>query len=191
MTFDNISLEIELVPARNWVHHSLCDGSELAQLIGTKLDQFTSARLMVSPDWGLDILTNLDNTGRGINTAASDGVVGFALDALIQSGAKTLIVEDDLNRPGDPHFPPKGVMVADRVIQWVHLDMEDSDAAVQLLRTAGSGYPTNAYLSDLAPPQLGLLQEQLNPKDMEILTSSVVGIFVSVYDAETFVLLLR
>ena len=190
MTLNYVSLEIEFVQARNWVQHSLCDGSELAQLIATKLDQFTSAQLMISPDWGIHDLTNLDDTGRGISIAASNVVVDFALDALIRSGAKTLIVEDDLHRPGDQHFPSRGVMIADRVIQWTHLDTGDIDAAVQLLRTAGSGYPTNAYVSDLAPSHLGLLHKQLNLNHIETLADSVTGIFASVYDAETFVLLL-
>ncbi|NJI58284.1 hypothetical protein HCX50_02445 [Microbacterium oxydans] len=99
-----------------------------------------------------------------------------------------LIVDDDLSRRGDAGLD--GVsFVDDRVIRWEGLQSPPEDLT-RLIRRGASGYPLNAFTSGnrqghTLRPSVGSLSDS----DVLLLASEVQVVIHSVYDAESFLLL--
>src|SRR5205823_580050 len=73
--------------------------------------------------------------------AEADAAAAFAQ----MSGAKLLLVEDELARRTDPDPDPWGtpIFFGDAVVWWVDLS-ESAVAGPELLRNGSAGYPLNA-----------------------------------------------
>ncbi len=149
-----------------------------------------SGALLIAP---IDIdpgQPRLDDHGHGYSSAEVDRLAVKLLQALVAEGARTLVVEDDLARRGDPRLEGNVGFVEDRVVKWAELDRGTVDA-VTLLRSGSSGYPLNAFVSTLSARELMLEpRSQLRSETLSSIVRSVVAVIASVYDAEAYVALL-
>jgi len=145
--------------------------------------------LLVEPTLAPQVKPVLDDNGRGLPSSEADEVARRLLDSAASAGKVTLIVEDDLARRGDPRVE-RATFVGDRVLRWEEV-ADDASNAATLLRKGSSGYPLNAYLCSGVAADLGLAPEaDLSPDLQGRLAEAVVGVIVSVWDAEAFVAVL-
>jgi hypothetical protein len=194
-----VGYQISAEAAQDWVRESLAQGSGLAALVITYLPTFTTAVLLIDsvhvPSCGLA----LDNMSRSMRLSEAEALAAQFLRDVSKDCKLTLVVEDDLARRGDPNlgrvvsrqrvFSP-AAFVGDRVIRWAKVEEEAQDAA-KLLRHGSSGYPLNAYLCRGDAAKLGLQSgAELSTMVQDGLARSVVGVLVTVWDAETFVAVL-
>lgn len=181
-----IGQRVETERAFDWVRRSLAQGSDLARLIGARLSKLSQALLLVEPSRVQGPGPIFDDSGRGIPASEADEVAKCLLATTARKAKLTLIVEDDLARQGDPHLG-RAAFVGARVLRWEEVDNQ-TISAVTLLRRGASGYPLNAFICQGTPPDLGLSADlQISPTQQERIADSVLGVLVSVWDAEAFV----
>lgn len=177
---------VEPERALDWVRGSLAQGSDLARLIGARLSTLSKALLLVEPSRVQGPGPILDDSGRGIPSSEADEVAKRLLATAARKAKLTLLVEDDMARQGDPHLG-RVAFVGARVLRWAEVD-DQVTSAVTLLRGGASGYPLNAYVCQGTALDLGLSADlQLSPTQQERLADLVLGVLVSVWDAEAFV----
>lgn len=177
---------VEPERAFDWVRGSLGQGSDLARLIGARLSTLSTALLLVEPSRLQGPGPIFDDSGRGVPTAEADELVKRLLATAARRAKLTLVVEDDLARQGDPRLG-QVAFVGARVLRWEAVD-DQATSAVTLLRRGASGYPLNAYVCQGTAADLGLSADlQLSPMQQERLADSVLGVLVSVWDAEAFI----
>jgi hypothetical protein len=177
---------VDIERAVDWVRGSLAQGSDLARLVGANLSTLANALLLVEPSRARGLEPILDDNGRGIPALEADEIAERLLARAAHRTAVTLIVEDDLARRGDPNVG-RATFVADRVLRWEEVDNK-ARRAVSLLRRGASGYPLNAYLCQGSATDLGLTaDEDLSPVRQQCLAEAVLGVIVSVWDAEALV----
>jgi hypothetical protein len=182
-----VGCPVEQVAAFEWVRRSLEQGSSLAMLMSQHLGSLTFARLLVPAVGGQFIL---DDRGRGIPQRDSDAIVRALFQCLGPDVLKSLIVEDDLARRGDPSLGSDVAFVDDRALRWC--DMDDAVAAGALLREGSSGYPLNSFGCRASPAELGLAGGRtLVDVDKERIIDSTELVIVSVYDAEAYLVLMK
>jgi hypothetical protein len=181
-----IGLMVETERALDWVRGSLAQGSGLATFVRANLATLTVAVLLVEPARAAQVEPGLDDNGRGLRSSEADDVARRLLASAASTGKLTLIVEDDLGRRGDPRVE-RAAFVGDRVLRWEEVG-DDVSSAATLLRKGSSGYPLNAYLCSGAAADLGLAPEvELSRVLQQRLAETVIGVIVSVWDAEAFV----
>lgn len=172
----------------DWARGSLAQGSDLALRVSSRLAEFTVALVVAPPTVALDPAI-LDDHGRGFRTSDVDRLAARMLDSLHEAGAKTLVVEDDLARRGDPRLPSDIALVGERVLRWIDLSL-GSEVAARLLRTGASGYPLNAVVCMLPAEELALTPGRVLTDDETLrLASTARAVITSVYDAETYLIL--
>ena len=177
---------VEPEGAFSWVRGSLAQGSDLARLIGARLSTLTKALLLVEPSRVQGHGPILDDSGRGIPSSEADEVAKRLLASAARTAKLTLVVEDDVARKGDPHLG-RAAFVGTRVLRWEEVD-DQAASAVTLLRRGAFGYPLNAYVCQGTATDLGLSADsQLSPVLQERIADAVLGVLVSVWDAEAFV----
>lgn len=180
---------VETERAFDWVRGSLAQGSDLAGLISARLSTLSKALLLVEPSRVQGPGPILDDSGRGIPSSEADEVAKRLLATAARKAKLTLVVEDDLARQGDPHLG-QAVFVGARVLRWEEVD-DQATSAVTLLRRGASGYPLNAYVCQGTAPDLGLTADlELSTMQQQRLVDAVLGVLVSVWDAEAFVAVL-
>jgi hypothetical protein len=127
--------------------------------------------------------------GLGFKHADSDEAMRAYLQDFENSGAKTLVVEDEISRRGDPIRGGPVAYYRDKVFRWCLLG-GDAMRAVQLLRFGSSGYPLNAYVSPLSPQELSLSPDsELGASFPDAIKSALLAVIVSALDAETFLVI--
>jgi len=170
--------------AADWVRDSLAQGSEFSIRVARRLSDLPQA-IVIGPPLGDSQV--LDGHGRGISQVDADVVLDRVVDALALTGVKTLVVEDDLARRGDPSLHGQVAFVGGRVLRWADLSRAK---ASRLVRTGASGYPLNAFVCRADAISLSLTPErELSEADAVALAHSVCAVVTSVYDAESFVIL--
>jgi hypothetical protein len=181
-----LGLRVETERAIDWVRGSLARGSDLARLISARLSALSKALILVEPSRVQGPGPILDDSGRGIPSSEAYEVAKRILATAARTAKLTLVVEDDLARQGDPHLG-RAAFVGARVLRWEEVD-DQAKNAVTILRRGASGYPLNAYICQGRPADLGLSADlQLSPIQQQRLADSVLGVIVSVWDAEAFV----
>lgn len=186
-------LEVDVQEARAWVRYHLEGMSALLEQVSARLDDFGSARLLVSPEevaeLGLVDLT-LNSTGRQVSQAESDELARAALVALGRRGARTFLVEDELGRRSDgPRLTDDVFFVGEAVLRSEPLE-DDCTAAAGLLRRGSSGYPCDALVCTGTQDRLGLHPgADLTEDAVAQAAASVTAVLTSVWDDETYVLL--
>lgn len=175
-----------IADAMAWVRGSLADGSALAHLVNERIEPSWSALLLAEDVSGPRWEEPLSPCGRGQRGSAADALASRLLDSLTSSGPRTLIVEDDAARRGDPHLG--GVaFVGERVVRWRDLEQQPAES-VALLR--GSGHPLNAFVCRGPAQQLGLEADRpLGDTDVASIADAAEVVIVSAYDGEAFVAL--
>jgi hypothetical protein len=174
----------------DWVQGSLAQGSGLATMMTLRLDRMETARLLAPEVPGAGSVAPLDDYARGIRSSDSDQVAKRVLESFAEVGVRTLVVEDDLARRGDPGLGADVAFLSDRVIRWADLAV-GAVAAVRLLRTGSSGYPLNAFACWGAPVELGLeAGKTLDESRQASLVDSTCAVITSIYDAEAYLLLM-
>jgi hypothetical protein len=190
MTLSSIGYPVELADAVAWTRESLDRGegdfgSELCDKLRVRLDAFTSARLLVRPEWSA-LARELTATGHNIE--GSDQVAAAALGELQRLGANTLVVESDVERRGDPRDDPNSALLGERVERW--LDLCDPRAAASLLGTAS--WPLNAFVTQKSAEEFGLRAgAELAGEKASDLADSTVALINQVFDDEAYLILLR
>jgi hypothetical protein len=86
----------------DWVRDSLAQGSGMAELMTRQLGRFSSAVLLSPSATGAPPVTSLDHHGRGIRSSDADQIAERLLESFAAAGVLTLVVEDDMQRRGDP-----------------------------------------------------------------------------------------
>jgi hypothetical protein len=174
----------------DWVRGSLAQGSTLSMLMSERLTSLPVALLVAPSVMAHRETPRLDEHGRGYSAAETDRRAAALLDGVRARGARLLVVEDDLARRGDLALEGNFAFVDDRVVRWAELD-DGAAAAVALMRSGSSGYPLNAFASNLSARELGLMpRSQLQPANLSAMVESAAVILASVYDAEAYVALL-
>lgn len=174
----------------DWVRGSLAQGSGMAELMTRRLGKLGSAVLLSPSAPGAAPITSLDDLGRGIRPSDADQIARRLLQSFGAAGVKTLVVEDDLARRGDPGVGLDVAFVGDRVVRWADLGA-GAEAAAVLLRAGASGYPLNAFACWPPPAELGLkVGAPLTESQQAALVESTCAVITSVYDAETYLVLM-
>lgn len=182
-------MRISTAPGADWIRNSLAQGAGLATLMVQRLGKLQAAWLL-APARSSEPGTVLDDHGRGIRTTDADLIAERLFAAFVEAGATTLVVEDDLARRGDPALGSDVVFIDDHVVRWADL-RAGAAAAVRLLRTGASGYPLNAFVCYPAAVELGLeTGKTLDASRQAALVDSACAVIVSVYDAETYIVLM-
>ena len=183
-----VGYPISAEAAQDWVRESLAQGSDLAALVSTHLPAFTTAVILTDCARVPSCDVALDNIGRGMNLSEAHFLFRRLLGDVARGRELTLIVEHESARRGDPNLG-RVAFIGDRVIRWVNVGEEAQDA-VELLHWS-SGYPLNAYLCRGDACELGLQSgAELSSIVQDGLARSVVGVVVTVWDAEAFVVVL-
>jgi hypothetical protein len=187
---ESLGLLIDPRSGARWVQDSLRHGSVLSTMVSRRLKDFAVARLLAPEAVSPGNVGVLDNESRGIRTSDVDRLAGQVIARIALAGVRTIVVEDDLARRGDPVLRRDLAYVEDRVVRWVDLIGDPVDGA-RLLRSGASGYPLNAYACGPSPGDLGLASgRSLELKELESIAASTRAVLASVFDAEAFVMLM-
>lgn len=151
-----VGAEVRPSTAQKWIENSL-EISPLAGLYRSVLNAFDSALLLIDPESDSAVPAKLDNVGGRYIVSNSDRVVERFIRVLAEVGVRTLIVDDDASRRGDPHLGQNHVFVGDRVLWWVDLREVSASAAVTSLREHAA-YWLNAYACWGTPEMFGFVE---------------------------------
>jgi hypothetical protein len=172
----------------DWVRDSLAQGSGMAELMTRQLGRFSSAVLLSPSATGAPPVTSLDHHGRGIRSSDADQIAERLLESFAAAGVLTLVVEDDMQRRGDPAVGLEVAFVGDRVVRWADLRVGAASAG-HLLRA--SAYPLNAFACWASSAELGLKAGvSLSESQQAALVGSTCAVMTAVYDAETHLVLM-
>jgi hypothetical protein len=190
MTLSSVGYVVDLAKALAWARESLDRGngdfgSELCDMLSTRLGTFSSARLLVSPGWSF-LVDDLSPIGHNIK--GSLDVATLSLSALWRQGARTLIVESDVWSRNDTDADPGVAFAGERVERWI--DLRNGPEAASLLQTAS--WPLNAFVSTMTSGELGIRAgEGISVESLELIADSTVALINQVFDDEAYLILVR
>ena len=190
-------------PARAWLGESLADGLGLSRRVLAAEDATGAAgaarldvgelRALAGVPPGLGAAPKV----LGSRGALEDGVEGSFAGALqglhamlaraAAQGGRLLVVEDELSPPGDPVLADHAHQVflcGSDVYHWRAVTPAlDAAALTELLGSATSGYPTNAFVTVADAAGWDPFQP-LAESDLDGLAACVEAVAVAAYDAE-------
>jgi hypothetical protein len=188
MTDTQYGLVIRPEDAEPYVLNSLNRGTALAELVARELWR-TGEALLLAPS--NSVKESPLERGQGLATAVADEFAVRFLRRAEDGGGRSLVVESDLARRGDPHLDADVAYIGNRVLRWVDMP-DDPSHGTRLLRSGASGYPLNAFVCDRSSAELGLFPgADLTETTQSRIAGSVRAIIVSALDAETFLVWLR
>lgn len=170
----------------DWSTESLDQGSRVSRRVLSRLDREALHAYAIVPEGRVSLEASPFSQSARLGDA--DSVLPRIFRGLPAVSDGILIVDDDLSRRGDPGLD--GVsFVDDRVIRWEGLQSPSQDLT-RLIRRGASGYPLNAFISgnrqgQTLRPSVGSLSDS----DVLLLASEVQVVIHSIYDAESFLLL--
>ncbi len=184
--------------ARAWLRESLADGLGLAQLVLASdgpNQRLTGGELLAFA--GVEGGPGATPRVLGSRGALEDGVEGSfagavaslaaALVPAAARGGRILVVEDELSPPGDPVLADHAdhvFLCGSEVYHWRAVTSAlDAGALTELLGSATSGYPTNAFVTAADPAGWGRFQP-LEAPQLAVLATAVEAVAVAAYDAE-------
>jgi hypothetical protein len=165
-----------------WLRESLSQGALLssAALAGLPLDDGEAAALVPEDFHGSPVFTE----SAGVRAAGADA--GLARWLAASGRAGTLVIEDELARPGDPvlsRLTAPYLTEEGRVYWFVGIEPSAAERGVTRLHESSSGYPTNAFVLSVPVDHvtaIGPLAERL--------PTILRAIVVAAFDAESFVI---
>jgi hypothetical protein len=176
---DRSGREVDLDRAIDWIRGSLAQGSDIAALVGGRLGDFTSARILGADSSGPT--PTIDDLSRGVFKPTVEAAIAELLRSITRKGSVTLVVESDVQRRGDPHTED-AAFVDERVLRWANCN-EGISTATPILYS--SAYPLNAYVCNGDPVHLGLVSgRELTDVQRHRLAEAVYAVLVSVWDGE-------
>ncbi|MDE3194007.1 MAG: hypothetical protein KGN00_09995 [Chloroflexota bacterium] len=184
-----VPIELPRDIALDWLRKSLMDGSRSSAhvLAVARLDHghlFALAPAGTKPSQ----LTPAE--GGVASVAASDAALAVVLAGMAGEGASCVVIEDDVQRRGDPSLPRfdlPSAFLDDRVIHWRDLTVDSAKAAVVAVQRGASGYPLNAFVTTRSAASLGLVDgRQLDDGLLAAVESALMAVIVAVFDAESF-----
>lgn len=185
MSIGTIGTALQPELAVSWVRDSLKQGSSLAKTMSEILWMPGLARVLCEGPLAEESAYDFQRGGRVLPSDA-DVAAGRLLGAVRLQGVKTLVVEDDLRRRGDPNFDGGVSFLDDRVLHSRELD-DPLGAVVRLLRMGSSGYPLNAFLCDRSRTELGLVDgREIGREQSAVILGATRVVIVAVYDAEAY-----
>lgn len=109
-------------------------GSDLALSLAPRVTTFERA-LLVAPrsDEAIGEEIHLTDQGVGADAADLDRVAAICMEACLEAEVKTVVVEDDVARLGDPSLNDDQVTyVEDHVVRWLERCRSRGSASLQL-----------------------------------------------------------
>ena len=173
--------------AEPWVGRCLRQGTPLAIKVSQELWRPGAAVLFVPPEFKGRQVQPL-STGKYVKTSDSMNVAVKFLEWSREQGAKTLLVESDVQRRGDRFAHGADVAFIDnRVVRWVDVGTSSEDAA-GLLRRGATGHPLNAFVCEDSASDLGLIAEgEVGDEVLKAIVASLIAVVVGAFDTESFV----
>lgn len=172
--------------ALSWSRDCLAQGSRVSRQVAERIDrEYVNAYAIVPQD-----RASLDIGDLSISARIGDGarVLEGVLHRLSAVFDGILAVDDDLARRGDPGLDDVS-FVDDRVVRWIDLHSAPDDLT-RLIRIGASGYPLNALVcGDTDGEAFRPAAGPLSDTDAVLLASQVRVVVHSIYDAESFLLL--
>lgn len=168
-----------------WARSCLDQGSDLSTSVSRVLADFSIAEIVARPEIPVRHLAQ----GQGMPAGRVDLIANHRLMQLSETGLRTLIVEDELARRGDPIREEDVAFVGDRVLRWLVLSSLAHEPA-RLLRSGSAGYPLNAFILSGSPETLGLNPRRgLDDVSVQEMASHVVSLVFAICDGESFLFL--
>lgn len=182
---------VPLADATAWVEEGLADGGALAAALAGNLDPLTDFFVLVPAH--ADVTWHpREASGYRMTRSAIELGLARMLRSAEACGARTIIVEDELGRRGDPVLTTSAAAafgvryMGDRVVRSQPI-RADLSAAIRIIRTGSSGYPLNGFLTEFELPD----SDELALPQLDGVLRKLVGILVSAFDAETYAVLAR
>lgn len=183
------TLQIAADKGREWFEYQLGQGFDLAQSVLARnflaegsFETFVSAD---TPSEEVEFPRYPDVQGGEIALAAR-------LEQLAKQGARSVVIEDDVQRNGDPHVESPSAFLGDRVLHWREFRTGEGKAAAHAIREGAFGYPLNAFVLSKSLERLGLRDHEQAPSDLSRhVTSSLMAVIVSAFDNTSFAMWTR
>lgn len=178
--------------ARAFLCESLAEGLGLSARVLARLDLSAGevrALAGTGPGTTAAVLGSREALGEGVEGSLHEAVVSLAalLAPAAARGGRVLVVEDELSPPGDPVLDDLAdavVLCGSEVFHWRAVTRAlDAVALTELLGSATSGYPTNAFVTAADPSAWGPFH-QLGEAELDMLAAGVEAVVVAAYDAE-------
>lgn len=108
-----------------------------------------------------------------------------------EEGARSVVVEDDMRRAGDPSIAKKKeplAFVRERILHWCDLK-QGGDVCVQTILRGAFGYPRNAFVTTCSSSELGLVDQQQAAAELpRLIVQHLVAVIVNAFDSESFLI---
>lgn len=184
---DNAGIQIPNDPARQWVLDSLGQGAPLSVRVAPLVASTTGAAILLASDDPEPGERRSFQTGHRLSHSQRDRLAAMFFAGLARTETMSLVVEDDLQRRGDPHVEERAAFIGDRVVHWTVVADGDQDGVIETLRSGTSGYPLNAFVCEGSPSSFGLeAGAELDSDALDKLREAVKLVIVAAYDAETY-----
>jgi hypothetical protein len=185
---DFSGIDIDVDSAREWTRSSLLrSDSEVASVLVMRLGSFSTAKLLADVSYQKEVVT-LSNVGRGLT--GSREVARNFLKQLAADAPRTLLVENELGRRGDPGMESRSVFMNGVPASWSELNGYGNVDPVSVITGTSSGWPLNAYVLAGPPSKYQLtLGADLAGSEQEKVAKDTVTILSSVFDGEAFLAL--
>ncbi len=114
------------------------------------------------------------------------------LTTLVERGSACIVVEDELRLKGDHKPSLDGLQPTafggEKVVHWASL-ADGAGAAITTLDRGSHGYPTNAFVTEASPEDLGLAHgADLDSDFGGSVVASLAAVIVAAYDADSFLI---
>ena len=185
---DFSGIDIDVDTAREWTRSSLLrSDSEVAAVLVKRLGSFCTAKVLADVSYQKDV-GNLSNVGRGLT--GSREVARNFLKQLAADAPRTLLVENELGRRGDPGMESRSVFMNGVPASWSELNRYGNVDPVSVITGTSSGWPLNAYVLAGPPSKYQLtLGGDLAGSEQEKVAKDTVTILSSAFDGEAFLAL--
>jgi hypothetical protein len=176
-------IEISPEEGKKWFESQLKQGFGLAEVVlgANVLDQghfetFVTADKSAPPDFP-----------RCPDVVGSKPALAKWLDEMASQGARSVVIEDDVERRADPNLESPAAFIGDRVLHWCSLGLTSGPKAAAAVNRGAFGYPLNAFVVSRTPEELGLFDQEHAPADLpEKVLSSLLAIIVSAFDNTSY-----
>jgi hypothetical protein len=169
----------------DWLRSSLSLGGEIASAVHALNSSDPRGQyFVIAPAGASPVRLGHPEQGGLTNASHADERLSTYIDHLKRLDVRTLFVEDDLRRKGDPalsQFKSDWFEVAGRVVHWRDITVISSADAVNAIRAGASGYPLNAFIAATQPTN----EDTVLPQRI---AASLLSVIVSAFDGESFLM---
>lgn len=184
------AVEVPVDEAVDWFEYCLRQGFDLSAVVLAS-GAFDHGRFFAIAPEGFDRERFDFAVGGVTKMGPAQAMLRQYLSQLQDTGANSVIVENDLMGRGDPVVSSRrGYLsfVGDRVVHWA--DLQDAEEeAVEAIDNGASGYPLNAFVTTRSTAELGLADREPVPDGfINQVSEGLVAVICAAFDAESYVL---